>query len=88
MSANPIIRRLSHDADEAAKSGVSFGYKGKHSQHKAVVDVMPAIAQLETDLDVIERNEPGNRKRGNIAQANLERNHAVSFKAAIEKLKT
>jgi len=50
-------------------------------------DVSAAIAQLEVALDVVVTNEPINRERGDIEQADLERRNAEQFRRAIEVLK-
>lgn len=47
----------------------------------------PAIEQLKQALAVVKTNEPINRKRGEKAQADLERENGKSYRAAIEYLK-
>lgn len=47
----------------------------------------PAINQLKVSLDVMKTNEPINRREGKIAQADLERTNARSFRSAIKTLK-
>lgn len=46
----------------------------------------PAIAELKRSLDVMQTNEPINRKEGNVSLANDERRNARSFRDAIAKL--
>lgn len=46
----------------------------------------PAIAQLKNSLEVVQTNEPINRKEKNTLQADLEKRHAKSFKQAITVL--
>lgn len=46
-----------------------------------------AIAELENALYIVETNLPINEKEGNLEQANLERECADSFRAAIKQLK-
>lgn len=46
----------------------------------------PAIAELKIALDTVETNEPLNRERGDVGQANLEKRHAKSFREAIAQL--
>ncbi len=46
-----------------------------------------AINELENALEIVITNEPINEERGDIEQARLERENAVSFRAAIELLK-
>lgn len=46
----------------------------------------PAIAELKRSLDVMQTNEPINRRDGNIGLANDERINARSFRDAIAKL--
>ncbi len=46
-----------------------------------------ALAELENALYIVETNIPVNEKRGDLDQANLERDCAVSFRAAIKQLK-
>lgn len=48
--------------------------------------MLPAIVELETALDTMTTNEPINRREGNIAQADLERDNARSFRSAIRVL--
>jgi len=47
----------------------------------------PAVAELSRSLEVMRVNEPINRKEGNKAQAELEKENATSYKAAIDRLK-
>ncbi len=47
-----------------------------------------AITQLEIALDIVETNAPINEAEGNLEQAQLERECAASYRAAIEKLKS
>lgn len=56
-------------------------------QLKPTPDYSAAIDQLEISLEFIETNEPINRHEGNVEQADLERDNAISFRAAIAKLK-
>jgi hypothetical protein len=44
----------------------------------------PAIEALKIDLDTVVTNEPINRKRGDLPQANLEKRNAKSYRAAID----
>lgn len=46
-----------------------------------------AIDELSNSLYVVKTNEPINRKEGNKGQADLEKQNAKSFKAAIGVLK-
>lgn len=50
--------------------------------------MLHAIAALEVALEVVETNEPINRAEGNIPQANIEAEQIVSFRRAIEFLRT
>lgn len=49
-------------------------------------DLVPAVEALKVDLDTVKTNEPINRKRGDTAQAELERATARSYEAAIKYL--
>jgi hypothetical protein len=49
-------------------------------------DVTPVIAELTNSLYVVKTNEPINRKRGDIKQADLEKYNAKSFEGAINWL--
>ena len=51
-------------------------------------DTIHAIAELENALEVVETNAPINEEKGNLEQAELERQCAESFKEAIAILKT
>lgn len=46
-----------------------------------------AITQLEIALDVLVTNEPINRERGDIEQADLEARNAAEIRQAIDVLK-
>jgi hypothetical protein len=46
-----------------------------------------AIAELKVSLDTMETNEPINRKEGNKAQADLEKENAADYRAAIRELR-
>lgn len=45
-----------------------------------------AIATLQIALDVLENNEPINRREGNIDQANLQLKNAAEIRTALEIL--
>lgn len=47
----------------------------------------PAREELKIALNVMRVNEPINRREGDIAQANLERENAKSYKYALDRLK-
>ncbi len=47
-----------------------------------------AITQLEVTLDVLETNEPINRREGNIAQADLEASSAAEIREALTVLRS
>ena len=49
-------------------------------------DFKPAIAELKISLDTMRTNEPINRREGQTAQADLEKENAASYKAAIKFL--
>ena len=49
--------------------------------------VTAAIVVLEQHLEMIENNEPINRKEGNIEQADLEAANAVEIRMALSVLK-
>jgi hypothetical protein len=46
----------------------------------------PAIAELKRDLETVETNEPINESEKDEGQADLERENAKSFRAAIKVL--
>lgn len=48
--------------------------------------LMPSIAQLQVALETVETNAPINEAEGNVDQAKLEREHAASFREAIQLL--
>lgn len=45
-----------------------------------------AVSVLEVMLEVLENNEPINRREGNLPQANLERSSAVDIRAVLDRL--
>ena len=49
--------------------------------------LMHAITELEIALDVRVTNEPINRARGDLAQADLEKDSATEFRRALKILK-
>lgn len=46
----------------------------------------PALNELNIALGTMKTNEPINRREGNLKQADLERNNAKSFEAAMKYL--
>lgn len=62
-------------------------YRVKVKKSKTYQLLSPAIAELGRSLEVMKVNEPINRKEGNKAQAELEKDNATSYKAAIDRLK-
>lgn len=46
-----------------------------------------AIAQLEVSLACVENNAPINEREGNLEQAQLERECAASYRAALDVLR-
>lgn len=64
-----------------------FKRKPKTYKMASKPDLMPAIEQLRQAHSVVKTNEPINRKRGDVAQANLENANGQSYKAAMKVLR-